>query len=122
VSSTPSGATTLDEYRKHIEKDAALERRFQPIMSTSGVEETILRSCAGSACVRALTKHHPRPDHGLRSSPRRRSPTATITERFLPEGNRLVDEAIPDAVSWRRSASGDLAEIGVSTRQDRTDA
>ncbi len=29
------GATTLDEYRKHIEKDAALERRFQPVLSTS---------------------------------------------------------------------------------------
>src|SRR5262245_35906673 len=36
------GATTLDEYRKHIEKDAALERRFQPIMVTEpGVEDTI---------------------------------------------------------------------------------
>ena len=37
------GATTLDEYRKHVEKDAALERRFQPIMvEEPTVEETIL--------------------------------------------------------------------------------
>jgi len=36
------GATTLDEYRKHIEKDAALERRFQPIMvEQPSVEDTI---------------------------------------------------------------------------------
>src|SRR6185503_6170817 len=36
------GATTLDEYRKHIEKDAALERRFQPVMvSQPSVEDTI---------------------------------------------------------------------------------
>jgi ATP-dependent Clp protease ATP-binding subunit ClpB len=36
------GATTLDEYRKHIEKDAALERRFQPVMvSEPSVEDTI---------------------------------------------------------------------------------
>ena len=37
------GATTLDEYRKHIEKDAALERRFQPVLVTEPtVEYTIL--------------------------------------------------------------------------------
>lgn len=36
------GATTLEEYRKHIEKDAALERRFQPVMvEEAGVEQTI---------------------------------------------------------------------------------
>ena len=36
------GATTLEEYRKHIEKDAALERRFQPVMvGEPSVEETI---------------------------------------------------------------------------------
>jgi ATP-dependent Clp protease ATP-binding subunit ClpA len=41
------GATTLDEYRKHIEKDAALERRFQPIVSASRAWKTRSRFCAG---------------------------------------------------------------------------
>jgi ATP-dependent Clp protease ATP-binding subunit ClpB len=41
------GATTLDEYRKHIEKDAALERRFQPVWSTSRTSRRPSRSCAG---------------------------------------------------------------------------
>ena len=40
------GATTLDEYRKHIEKDAALERRFQPVWSISRRSRTPSRSCA----------------------------------------------------------------------------
>ena len=42
------GATTLDEYRQHIEKDAALERRFQPVMVVSPPSRTRSRSCAGS--------------------------------------------------------------------------
>ena len=42
------GATTLDEYRKHIEKDAALERRFQPVMVGEPLgAATRSRSCAG---------------------------------------------------------------------------
>ncbi len=42
------GATTLDEYRKYIEKDAALERRFQPVMSISPASKIRSRFCAGS--------------------------------------------------------------------------
>ena len=41
------GATTLDEYRKHIEKDAALERRFQPVFVGEPRSRTRSRSCAG---------------------------------------------------------------------------
>jgi ATP-dependent Clp protease ATP-binding subunit ClpC len=41
------GATTLDEYRKHIESDAALERRFQPVWWTSRPSRRPSRSCAG---------------------------------------------------------------------------
>ena len=40
------GATTLDEYKKHVEKDAALARRFQPVMSTSRASRIRSRSCA----------------------------------------------------------------------------
>ena len=58
------GATTLDEYRKHIEKDAALERRFQPVMvDQPTVEDTI-------SILRGLKEryevHHKRPHQGLR--------------------------------------------------------
>ena len=41
------GATTIDEYRKHIEKDAALERRFQPVLVRSPRSTTRSRSCSG---------------------------------------------------------------------------
>jgi ATP-dependent Clp protease ATP-binding subunit ClpA len=41
------GATTLDEYRKHIEKDAALERRFATVWSASRASRTPSPSCAG---------------------------------------------------------------------------
>jgi ATP-dependent Clp protease ATP-binding subunit ClpB len=40
------GATTLDEYRKHVEKDAALARRFQPVLVDEPTSRTRSRSCA----------------------------------------------------------------------------
>ena len=52
------GATTLDEYRKHIEKDAALERRFQPVY-------------VGEPTVRGHDRHPPRAEGALRGPPRR---------------------------------------------------
>ena len=76
------GATTLDEYRKHIEKDAALERRFQPVSSASRrVEDTI-------AILRGLKEryevHHGVASRTPRSSPRRRSRTATSPTASCP--------------------------------------
>ena len=50
------GATTLDEYRKYIEKDAALERRFQKVLSASRRSKTRSRSCA--ACKERYEIHH----------------------------------------------------------------
>ncbi len=86
------GATTLDEYRKHVEKDAALERRFQPLMVTEpSVEETI-------AILRGLK---PRYDahHGVRIQDAALVAAAVmgrryITDRYLPDkAIDLVDEA-----------------------------
>ncbi len=59
------GATTLDEYRKYVEKDAALARRFQPItVSEPTVEDTITASCAASRkstnCIMACGSPMPR--------------------------------------------------------------
>src|SRR5207247_221885 len=87
-----SGATTLAEYRKHIEKDAALERRFQPIMvDEPGVEDTI-------SILRGLKDRY-EVHHGVRIKDSALVAAAVlskryITDRFLPDkAIDLVDEA-----------------------------
>src|ERR1700746_400501 len=86
------GATTLDEYRKYIEKDAALERRFQPVMVREpSVEDTI-------AILRGLKERY-EVHHGVRITDAALVAAAVlsnryITERFLPDkAVDLVDEA-----------------------------
>ncbi|HEY9509054.1 MAG TPA: AAA family ATPase, partial [Verrucomicrobiae bacterium] len=86
------GATTLDEYRKHIEKDPALERRFQPVMVTEpSVEATI-------AILRGLKERY-EVHHGVRIQDAALVAAATrshryIADRFLPDkAIDLVDEA-----------------------------
>jgi ATP-dependent Clp protease ATP-binding subunit ClpB len=86
------GATTLDEYRKHIEKDPALERRFQPVLvAEPGVEATI-------AILRGLKERY-EVHHGVRIQDSALVAAATlshryITDRFLPDkAIDLVDEA-----------------------------
>ncbi len=86
------GATTLDEYRKHIEKDAALERRFQPVMvDEPSVEATI-------AILRGLKEKY-EVHHGIRIMDSALVSAAIlsqryITDRFLPDkAVDLVDEA-----------------------------
>ena len=86
------GATTLDEYRKYIEKDAALERRFQPVMvEEPSVEDTI-------AILRGLKERY-EVHHGVRIQDAALIAAATlshryISDRFLPDkAVDLVDEA-----------------------------
>jgi len=86
------GATTLDEYRKHIEKDAALERRFQPVMVTQpSVEDTI-------AILRGLKERY-EVHHGIHITDPALVAAAVlsnryITDRFLPDkAIDLIDEA-----------------------------
>ena len=86
------GATTLDEYRKHIEKDAALARRFQPVfVGEPSVEETI-------SILRGLKEKY-EVHHGVRITDGAIVSAATlsnryITDRFLPDkAIDLVDEA-----------------------------
>ena len=86
------GATTLDEYRKYIEKDAALERRFQPVMvDEPSVEDTI-------SILRGLKERY-EIYHGVRIHDNALVAAATlshryITDRFLPDkAIDLVDEA-----------------------------
>ena len=86
------GATTLDEYRKHIERDAALERRFQPVrVDEPSVDETveILKGVA-----RRYEEHHKLTisDDALRAAAELSS--RYVTDRFLPDkAIDLVDEA-----------------------------
>jgi len=86
------GATTLDEYRKHIEKDAALERRFQPVfVDEPSVEETI-------SILRGLKARY-EVHHGVRITDSAVIAAATlsqryISDRFLPDkAIDLIDEA-----------------------------
>src|SRR6202171_3078230 len=86
------GATTLDEYRKHIEKDAALERRFQPVMvGEPTVADTI-------AILRGLKERY-EVHHGVRIQDSALIAAATLShralaDRFLPDKEiDLIDEA-----------------------------
>ncbi|MGH2853098.1 MAG: ATP-dependent chaperone ClpB [Solirubrobacteraceae bacterium] len=86
------GATTLEEYRKHIEKDAALERRFQPVMvGEPSVQDTI-------AILRGLKERY-EVHHGVRIQDSALIAAATlshryIADRFLPDkAIDLIDEA-----------------------------
>jgi ATP-dependent Clp protease ATP-binding subunit ClpB len=86
------GATTLDEYRKHVEKDAALARRFQPVfVGEPSVEDTV-------SILRGLKEKYEQ-HHGVRVTDSALVAAATlsnryITDRFLPDkAIDLVDEA-----------------------------
>jgi len=80
------GATTLDEYRKHIEKDAALERRFQPVLvGEPDMNDTI-------AILRGLKPRYEQ-HHGVRISDSAVVAAATLSERYIAD-RFLPDKAI----------------------------
>ncbi|GMV36441.1 MAG: chaperone protein ClpB [Fimbriimonadales bacterium] len=80
------GATTLDEYRKHVEKDAALERRFQPVfVGEPSVEDTI-------AILRGLKERY-EVHHGVRITNSAIVAAATLSDRYISD-RFLPDKAI----------------------------
>jgi ATP-dependent Clp protease ATP-binding subunit ClpB len=104
------GATTLDEYRKHIEKDAALERRFQPVMvDQPSVEDTI-------SILRGLKDRYEL-HHGVRIKDAALVAAAIlsnryISDRFLPDkAIDLVDEAAAKLRTEIDSMPSELDEI-----------
>lgn len=104
------GATTLDEYRKYIEKDAALERRFQPILvSEPSVEDTI-------SILRGLKERY-EVHHGVRIKDSALVAAAVlsnryISDRFLPDkAIDLVDEAAAKLRTEIDSMPAELDEI-----------
>ena len=110
------GATTLDEYRKHIEKDAALERRFQPIMvSEPTVDDTI-------SILRGLRERY-EIHHGVRIKDSAIVAAAVlsnryIADRFLPDkAIDLIDEAAARLRTEIDSLPAELDEIERQIRQ-----
>ena len=80
------GATTLDEYRKHIERDSALERRFQPILvEPPSIEDTI-------AILRGLKERYEL-HHGVRITDAALVSAAVLSDRYIP-ARYLPDKAI----------------------------
>jgi ATP-dependent Clp protease ATP-binding subunit ClpB len=110
------GATTLDEYRKHVEKDAALERRFQPVfVDEPSVEDTI-------SILRGLKERY-EVHHGVRITDAAVIAAATlshryITERFLPDkAIDLIDEAAARLRTEIDSKPAELDEVDRRTMQ-----
>ncbi len=104
------GATTLDEYREHIEKDAALERRFQPVyVNEPSVEDTI-------AILRGIKSRY-ETHHGIRITDSALVAAAQlsnryITDRFLPDkAIDLVDEAASRVAMERESVPGEIDAV-----------
>ena len=110
------GATTLDEYRKHVEKDAALERRFQPVLvDEPTVEETI-------SILRGLRERY-EVHHKVRITDGAIVAAATlsdryITDRFLPDkAIDLIDEAASKLRMEIDSMPSELDEVERKLRQ-----
>ncbi len=108
------GATTLDEYRKRIEKDAALERRFQPVfVSQPNVPDTI-------AILRGLKERY-EVHHGIRIQDSALVAAATLSDRYVPDrflpdkAIDLVDEA---AAKIKMEVDSMPAEIDAVARKE----
>lgn len=107
------GATTLDEYRKHIEKDPALERRFQPVVvQEPNVEDTI-------SILRGLKDRY-ESHHGVRITDDSLIAAATlsdryISDRFLPD--KAIDLVDEGASRLRMEIDSMPAEVDEATRQ-----
>jgi ATP-dependent Clp protease ATP-binding subunit ClpB len=110
------GATTLDEYRQHIEKDAALERRFQPVyVGEPSVEDTI-------SILRGLKPRY-EAHHGIKIRDSALVAAANlsnryISDRFLPDkAIDLVDEASSRLAMERESVPGEIDSVQRRLRQ-----
>lgn len=110
------GATTLDEYRKHVEKDAALERRFQPVfVGEPSVEDTI-------TILRGLKPRY-EAHHGVKIRDSALVAAANlsnryIADRFLPDkAIDLIDEAASRLAMERESVPGEIDSVQRRLRQ-----
>jgi ATP-dependent Clp protease ATP-binding subunit ClpC len=112
------GATTLDEYRKHIESDAALERRFQPIQVEEPSEEETIEILKG---IRAAYEEHHHlviSDEALEAAAHLSS--RYVTERFLPDkAIDLIDESSSRVRMYKSEAAKESKDLFGKLRQAR---
>lgn len=112
------GATTLDEYRKHIESDAALERRFQPIMVDEPNEEEAIEILRG---IRSAYEEHHRltiSDEALDAAVHLSS--RYVTERFLPDkAIDLIDESSSRVRMYKSPAARTVKDLTAKLREMR---
>jgi len=112
------GATTLNEYRKHIESDAALERRFQPIMV---VEPTVDETIEILRGIRSAYEEHHRltiSDEAVEAAARLSA--RYVTERFLPDkAIDLIDEASSRVRMYKSETAKETKEVIRKIRQLR---
>ncbi len=112
------GATTMDEYRKHIESDAALERRFQPIMVEEPTEEEAIEILRG---VRGAYEEHHRlsiADEALDAAVRLSA--RYVTERFLPDkAIDLIDESSSRVRMYKSDAAKTAKDVMTQLREAR---
>ncbi len=112
------GATTLDEYRKHIESDSALERRFQPILVEEPTVEETIEILKG---VRSAYEEHHRlriSDDALDAAARLSS--RYVTERFLPDkAIDLIDESASRVRMYKSPAAKEAKALTAQLKQVR---
>src|SRR5512133_267960 len=112
------GATTLDEYRKHIESDAALERRFQPVQVDEPSEEETIEILKGIR--NAYEEHHHLviSDEALEAAAHLSS--RYVTERFLPDkAIDLIDESSSRVRMYKSPAAKHAKDLFGQLRQAR---
>lgn len=114
------GATTIEEYRKYIEKDAALERRFQPVQVEEPTEEESIEILKGLRKLYEKHHHVQITDEGVEASVRLSA--RYVNDRFLPDkAIDLMDEAAAKARLGMMHGSDDMMQLNREIYQTELD-
>ena len=114
------GATTIEEYRKYIEKDAALERRFQPVQVEEPTEEESIEILKGLRKLYEKHHHVQITDEGVEASVRLSA--RYVNDRFLPgKAIDLMDEAAAKARLGMMHGSDDMMQLNREIHQTELD-
>lgn len=114
------GATTIEEYRKYIEKDAALERRFQPVQVEEPTEEESIEILKGLRKLYEKHHHVQITDEGVEASVRLSA--RYVNDRFLPDkAIDLMDEAAARARLGMMHGSDDMMQLNRKIHQTELD-
>lgn len=114
------GATTIEEYRKYIEKDAALERRFQPVQVEEPTEEESIEILKGLRKLYEKHHHVQITDEGVEASVRLSA--RYVNDRFLPDkAIDLMDEAAAKARLGMMHGSDEMMQLNCEIHQTELD-